>query len=434
MIKIMGQTKEERMSKRERLFDLFIHDLRGPLSIALTSADNLLNKSERYGPLTDRQKKALAIILRNIRKSQALVQQMIQLLLSEEKLFLRKEFSIQEVFRDSLLEAIETILPDKAEVFSEEMNNREFQQTLETHGIIVELSGKYCTAPFCHDPDKFRQIMTNLLSNALKYRRSRVRVSIGGEDDLFVSVEDDGPGIPLGQEEAIFERFFQFNEKKRSEIPGLGLGLIGVKVLVEAMGGEIRFVSLKDTGTCFTIRIPTISLVSEKAKSKKSVLDGKRILIVDDEPDVLSVLEEEILESCPSCKIDKATTFQEAERLLQSNPYDLVVLDIMGIRGFDLLELAVRKHLRVAMLTSHALSSEALKRSFQLKARSFLPKEKLGEIVPFLEDVLTYEYLPGWNLLYEKLKEYFNGKFGPDWEKKTGLDWHEWMKSKNHKD
>jgi hypothetical protein len=83
----------------------------------------------------------------------------------------------------------------------------------------------------------------------------------------------------------------------------------------------------------------------------------------------------------------------------------------------------------VAMLTSHALSSEALKRSFQLKARSYLPKEKLGEIVPFLEDVLMYEYLPGWNHLYEKLKEFFNGKFGSDWEKKTGLDWHEWTKS-----
>jgi DNA-binding response OmpR family regulator len=163
---------------------------------------------------------------------------------------------------------------------------------------------------------------------------------------------------------------------------------------------------------------------------KKPILDGKRVLAVDDEPDVLALVEEEILGSCPQCKVDKATTFNEAEKFLKTKDYDIVILDIMGVKGFDLLELAVSRNFRVAMLTSHALSSEALKRSFQLKARSYLPKEKLGEIVPFLEDVLRNEYLPGWNLLYEKLKVYFNGKFGADWEKKTGLDWHEWTKSR----
>lgn len=417
------------MKSKERLFDLFIHDLRGPLSIASTSVNNLLHKSERYGPLTNQQKRVLERSLRNIRKSQALLQEMIELLLSEEKLFNKKTFSIQEVLKDSLLEAMETIMPDEVEKFSDLRKDEEFEKMLKVHGITVELNGKYCTSPFSHDPNKFRQILINLISNALKYRRRCMKVSIGGEDDLFISVEDDGPGIPMGKEEAIFERFFPLNDKKRTEVPGLGLGLIGVKVLVEAMGGEIRFVSLKGAGTCFTIRIPTLPPVAEGERVKKSILDGKRVLAVDDEPDVLGVLEEEILESCPGCKIDKAITYEEAEKKLKSQPYDIVILDIMGIRGFDLLELAVSRNLRVAMLTSHALSSEALKRSFQLKARSYLPKEKLGEIVPFLEDVLMYEYLPGWNHLYEKLKEFFNGKFGSDWEKKTGLDWHEWTKS-----
>jgi len=420
------------MKTKERLFDLFIHDLRGPLSIASTSIANLLNKSERYGPLTNQQKRALERSLRNIRKSQTLLHEMIELLLSEEKLFDTKMFSVQEALKDSLMEAMESILPDEVEKFSDLNDEEQFEKMMKAHGIMVEFSGKYLTSPFCHDSNKFKQILINLISNALKYRRRSMNVSIGGEDDIFISVEDDGPGIPMGKEEAIFERFFQFNEKKKPEVPGLGLGLIGVKVLVEAMGGEIRFVSLKDTGTCFTIRIPTIPPVSEEEKSTKSVLDGKRILAVDDEPDVLMILEEEILVSFPACKIDRATTYEEAEKKLTSQTYDIVILDIMGIRGFDLLELSVSRNLRVAMLTSHALSSEALKRSFQLKARSYLPKEKLGDIVPFLEDVLTYEYLPGWNLLYEKLKSYFNGKFGPDWEKKTGLDWDAWIKSKNH--
>ncbi len=161
---------------------------------------------------------------------------------------------------------------------------------------------------------------------------------------------------------------------------------------------------------------------------KDSILNGKKILAVDDEPDVLSVLEEEILGACPNCQFEKATTYEAASGLLESKSYDVVILDIMGVRGFDLLELAVKRNFRVAMLTAHALTPEALKRSFEMKARAYLPKEKLGEVVPFLEDVLKYEYLPGWKRVLEKLKGFFDDKFESDWEKKTGLEWREWHK------
>jgi len=160
----------------------------------------------------------------------------------------------------------------------------------------------------------------------------------------------------------------------------------------------------------------------------ESILNGKRILAVDDEPDLLTVLEEEIMQACPECVFEKATTYEEAARLITSRVYDVVVLDIMGVRGFELLALAVERNLRVVMLTAHSLNLESLKRAFDMKARSYLPKEKLGEIVPFLEDVLQYEYLPGWRRLFEKLKSLFDIKFESDWEKKTGLMWKEWGK------
>jgi DNA-binding NarL/FixJ family response regulator len=139
-------------------------------------------------------------------------------------------------------------------------------------------------------------------------------------------------------------------------------------------------------------------------------------------------LEEEILGAAPKCKVEKTTTYEEAVNKLKSQTYDVVILDIMGVRGFDLLELAVSRNFRVAMLTAHALSPQALKRSFEMKARAYLPKEKLGEVVPFLEDVLKYEYLPGWKRVLEKLKGFFDSKFESDWEKKTGLQWQEWHK------
>jgi CheY-like chemotaxis protein len=155
----------------------------------------------------------------------------------------------------------------------------------------------------------------------------------------------------------------------------------------------------------------------------ESILNGKTILAVDDEPDVLSVLEEEILRAAPKCKFERAITYEEAAQKLESQTYDVVILDIMGVRGFDLLDLAVKKNLRVAMLTAHALTPEALKRSFEMKARTFLPKEKLGEVVPFLEDVLKYEFLPGWKRLMKKLEKYFDTRWGEYWQKAEADFW-----------
>jgi DNA-binding response OmpR family regulator len=154
-----------------------------------------------------------------------------------------------------------------------------------------------------------------------------------------------------------------------------------------------------------------------------SALDGKRILAVDDEPDVTVILEQEIKDTCNECVFDKAATYEEAVRLLESKDYDLIVLDIMGVRGFDLLEIAVKKNLKVAMLTAHALTPEALKQSHDMGARAYLPKDKLGEIVPFLEDVLTQSFESGWERLMDRLHVYFNAVFKRiDWEKEIGFD------------
>ena len=148
-----------------------------------------------------------------------------------------------------------------------------------------------------------------------------------------------------------------------------------------------------------------------------SILNQKKILAVDDEPDILNVLEEEIASKCSDCVFDKATNYDEAVKLLQSKDYDLIVLDIMGVRGFDLLDIAVKKHLKAVMLTANALSPENLKMAHDMGARAYLPKQKLGEIVPFLEDALKYEFEPGWKRLYEGLRDVFNTLWGRDWER-----------------
>ena len=156
---------------------------------------------------------------------------------------------------------------------------------------------------------------------------------------------------------------------------------------------------------------------------EESILNGKSILAVDDEPDVLAVLEEEIRGACPNCTFDKASTFEEASQKLASNTYDLVILDIMGVQGFDLLEQAVLKKLPVAMLTAHALTPGSLRRSFEMGARAYIPKEQLGDIVFLLEDVLTYEYLPVWKRHLIRYEGFFKARWGADWKKTDEEFW-----------
>jgi len=155
----------------------------------------------------------------------------------------------------------------------------------------------------------------------------------------------------------------------------------------------------------------------------ESILDHKKLLIVDDEPDVLTVVEQEITQSCPDSKIDKASNYEDASQFLKSNNYDLVILDIMGVRGFDLLEIAVARKFKVAMLTAHALSPQALKKSHDLGAMAYLPKDKLGELVPLLEDIMRNDYKTEWGDLMAKLDNYFKEQFGNDWRKKEVIDW-----------
>ena len=151
----------------------------------------------------------------------------------------------------------------------------------------------------------------------------------------------------------------------------------------------------------------------------KSILDHKKLLIVDDEPDSIAVVEEEILESCPNAKIDKANDYESAAALLKTKGYDLVILDSMGMYGSELLEMAVKRNLKVVMLTAYTLNPEILEKSRDMGASAYLPKDKLGELVPFLEDVLWNDYKSGWKRFWRKVTVVYEAKYSADW-KKTG--------------
>jgi DNA-binding response OmpR family regulator len=157
------------------------------------------------------------------------------------------------------------------------------------------------------------------------------------------------------------------------------------------------------------------------------ILSEKLILAVDDEEDVLEIIEEELQEAA-KCTIHKATTFEKAQQYLVSYTYDLVILDIMGVRGFDLLQIANNAGFPVVMLTAHAFTPEALKKSIELGARAYLPKEKLGSLVPFLEDVLKLNYNSAWKQALDQVATLFNKKFGSDWRTSEEDFWSDFEK------
>jgi len=162
---------------------------------------------------------------------------------------------------------------------------------------------------------------------------------------------------------------------------------------------------------------------------KESILNGKRVLAVDDEPDILEILEEEILGYSPNTIFEKATTYDEAAKKLESQNYDVVVLDIMGVRGFDLLGQAVKRNFPAAMLTAHSLTPESLKRSIEMGAIAYLPKEKLAEIVPFLEDILeASDGLSAWGRIMSKLEGFFASRWGEYWKKSEEKFWKDFDK------
>ena len=145
--------------------------------------------------------------------------------------------------------------------------------------------------------------------------------------------------------------------------------------------------------------------------SSESPLKGKSVLVVDDEPDVLETVAEEL----DMCIVDKAQDYSTAIQYLASYTYDIVILDIMGVNGFDLLENSVDRGFPTVMLTAHALTPEAIKKSMKLGAVTFLPKDKMAELKPFLEEVVLGEGKPIWKKFFDSLGDYFNKRFGPDW-------------------
>ena len=158
----------------------------------------------------------------------------------------------------------------------------------------------------------------------------------------------------------------------------------------------------------------------------EKALAGKKILIVDDEKDVLEFLSELL----DSSRVDCATTFEEAKALLEAGHYDAAILDIMGVRGYELLEMAKGRDIPVLMLTAHSLNQESLKKSFQKGASYYVPKDEMAKVDVYLADILDAleKNKNVWLKWYDRLSSFCDRRFGPNWREEDPQFWDSLLK------
>ena len=148
-------------------------------------------------------------------------------------------------------------------------------------------------------------------------------------------------------------------------------------------------------------------------KEERNLLKGKRLLIVDDEPDILETLED----LRDVCDVEMASSFDEAKEFMETRSFDIAILNIMGVNGYELLAMAIEKEVIAVMLTAHALSVEDTIKSFRAGAASYIPKDKISDITTYLNDIIEAREKgknPWWRWL-DRFGSYYRRTFESEW-------------------
>jgi signal transduction histidine kinase/DNA-binding response OmpR family regulator/HAMP domain-containing protein len=188
------------------------------------------------------------------------------------------------------------------------------------------------------DPGRVRQILTNLLTNAHLYTDEGGKLGVALSSTpgwVVLTVTDNGPGMATEDLEQIYQRFYRGRDGGGTH--GSGLGLSIVKSLVDLHGGAIDVVSEPDVGTTFTVRLPRAP--EGDARMPHLALRGKRILVVDDEPDVARLIAERLAPFGVEANV--AHSGREAMEMLETERFDAITLDILmpETTGFEVLRM-----------------------------------------------------------------------------------------------
>ncbi|WP_420148694.1 two-component regulator propeller domain-containing protein [Spirosoma sp.] len=353
---------------KTRFFSNITHEFRTPLSLIISPIEKLLQDS-RFDAST---RQTLALMQRNANQLLRLINQLLDLSKLEAK---RMETSL---LRGDVTDFVEHVVES-------------FRQAAEQKGVTLTYSAEDILREYLFDADKWEKILTNLLSNALKFTGEGGNVTVSlkpfapsvSQDisSIRVSISDSGIGITSENLPHIFNRFYQVDNSHTRAYEGTGIGLALVKELVELMSGSIDVSSQPDMGTTFKLLLPVkpvssdvdapaVILTNQEPISQQLVasprpdsklstaeLQAPLLLIVEDNTELREFLAGELASSYRILRaVDGEAGWQQAQTELP----DVVISDVMMPRmdGYTLTHLIKNhphtNHIAVVMLTAKA--------------------------------------------------------------------------------
>ena len=304
---------------RKKIIITLSHDIRGPLNAISGSAELAMDTRDR---------KRRNAYLGNILESSRHITRLANSLLDLSRLDDAKETLNEIPFH------LESFLESIAEEYTRKANDK---------GLMFDKAFMGCGITALGDADRIRQIVVNILENAVKFTRTGYIKFLASyeEDTLSVKVKDTGIGMGENTTQRIFQPFERAAPDLDSE--GFGLGLSITKGLVNLFGGRLSVSSQIGKGSEFKVEIP-LRQTNEPARDKPETYTGnlrlpRRVLVVDDDPIQLRNTVEMMERNGISCRA--CTNAQEVVKALRTGEYDLLLTDIQmrGTGGFDLLHL-----------------------------------------------------------------------------------------------
>jgi len=242
---------------REIEIQFLIHELKDPISIVETGLRTLLEKKEKFGPLLPKQENTLKRTLRNTKKAREMLNNLLEIGRSESGCFICSHFQPTKSIYQAMKDSLEIMTGPLSEEIGKYEAEKDALELLTRNGIHLDIASRISNIEIFQDEVKFRQIVGNLLKNALHHRREKLEIKMDLEDDVVsLTVSDDGPGVEPDHHEMIFKRYAQVKECSLVPRKGHGLGLAGALILARCLGGDIKIVSEQGQGAAFCLTLP----------------------------------------------------------------------------------------------------------------------------------------------------------------------------------
>jgi signal transduction histidine kinase/DNA-binding response OmpR family regulator len=315
---VRAKEELERASKfKDQFLSTMSHELRTPLNAVLGFSDLLTE--ERYGPLNDRQRRYVKHIHTGGKHLLSLINDILDLSKIEAG---RLQLAIETVrVSTCFAEVVDTMRP---------LADKKSQSLLTNTSRDVNVRA---------DPTRFKQVLMNLIGNAIKFTPEGGKIAIGCQplgEVVRVEVRDSGPGIPPEEQQRIFEAFHRSAQSEKT-VEGTGLGLAITRRLVELHGGHLDLESQLGSGSCFYFTLPSVVALEARDVSRSGsglkARESVTVLVVEDDPAAAQLLQSYLVAAgydVVLCEQPQRAAGLAAELLPSAVTMDIVMKPVNG--------------------------------------------------------------------------------------------------------